>query len=169
MGGEGKGEDESEEEIGGLKAESGGGGKNEVKGEKDRKVKEEEASEFESSGSGSEEWDSEDEVPLAKLRKAKLGGVPELQTLPTQLANGPRNVGGYGPAGGYRSTVSGAAVPRFVPGGEGRVWEGMIPVGGVGVDSAFHGYGDWGDEFQHSVGGWDQNVLATNGKPRKSI
>jgi len=165
-----KGEDESEEEIGGLKLENGGRGKRDVKGEKDRMVKEEEVSDFESSGSESEEWDSEDEVPLAKLRKAKLRGVPALQTLPTQLADGQRNIAPREPAGGYQGTVSGAAVPRLVPGGEGSVWEGMIPVGGVGVDSAFHGYGGWGNGFQGSnVGGLDQGLQIASGKPRKSV
>jgi hypothetical protein len=172
--GKGKGreegdESESEAEIGAVKAESGG--KMKVKGEKDRKVKEEEGSDVESSSgeSGSEAWGSEDELPLAKLRKPKLGLVPPQQTLPTrQLGEDMRKVGAYGGAGGYEGAISGVASQGFMPGREMSVWEGMIPVGRVGIDSSFTVYGGWGHGFQSGIG-WDQSLLATNGKPRKSV
>jgi len=182
-GGEGEGEDEEEcgfkgDSVGkvekGVKAEKG-----ELKGKKG-KIKEEDEDDSAGwdsrSGSDTEEgWDSEDEVPLAKLRKAKLGysSVSQQTALvPTQrVVGGGRetreegtNGANYGYGGrsvGGQRRVNGAAVPRYMSPSEGRAWEGMIPVGNVWVQNGYPSY--WGNEFS-SVGAWEQS-----GKPRKSV
>jgi hypothetical protein len=175
-----KGEEESEEEIG-VKRELW------KKEGKESKVKEETGSEFESSGSESEGWDSDDEVPLAKLRKAKLGLSSGAATRAYALSNGavqgPGGVSqpqivqlqgmvGCGVTAGssaFQSMLSVAAVPRCAPTVEGREWEGMIPVGNVGIDPSYAAYDGWGSGFQSGIGSWNQGLQATSGKPRKSV
>jgi hypothetical protein len=182
-----KAEEESEEEMGIKRA--GWNGKTWVKGEKKMKkegvVKEEGSDGFESSGS--EEWDSEDEVPLAKLRKAKLGlgSSPTTQghTSSSSIFAGSerraqlqdvqfQGVVGLGVTAGnsrYQNMVSSATVPRYVPSMEGREWEGMIPTGNVGIDSTYASRGLWRNAFQGGVESWEQGLQITNGKPRKSV
>jgi hypothetical protein len=182
-GGEGEGKDEEEC---GFKGDSVGNVGKGVKAEKDElegkkwKIKEEDEDDSTGweSGSGSDTewgWDSEDEVPLAKLRKAKPGcsSVSQQTALvPSQRVvgggretreegtNGANNGYGGRSVGGQRR-VNGAAVPRYMPPSEGRAWEGMIPVGNVVIQNGYPAY--WGNEYS-SVGAWEQG-----GKPRKSV
>ncbi|KAN0096617.1 hypothetical protein V8E51_015422 [Hyaloscypha variabilis] len=155
----------SGEGCGGVKVERDGGmgyGGLEETGEKggvDGKIKEESRSddEFESASEG---WDSEDEVPLAKLRKTQLPSSIQ-RAVPTPSAS-------YGYAGGNvngagaesRRVYEGVQGRGYVPVSEGRAWTGMIPVGNVGLEDGYPAY--W-NGFS-GVGAWEQG-----GKPRKSV
>jgi hypothetical protein len=120
------------------------------------------------SGSGSETdegWDSEDEVPLAKLRKATLSSFVAQNTAPTQHVMGAAvqetRAGMDGVSLGYgKEGVSGqqhmnrAAVPRYITPSEARAWVGMIPVGNAGIqNSRYPVY--WGNGYSGG-GAWEQ-------------
>lgn len=138
-----------------------------VKKEGTVKLEDGECNGFDSWSGTESEGESEDEVPLAKLRKAKLsvpGNSVDRQDMVT-IQNG----GNYACSGGYQGMREGAAVPSYMPMSEGRAWEGMIPVGNVGIDRMEAGYpAYWGNGFS-GVGAWDQGLLGRSGKPRKSV
>jgi len=141
------------------------------KGEEEKIKQEEESDGFESMSEG---WDSEDEVPLAKLRKVVSSPRPT-QAPVVQASSGPNygnhgygysgGSGGSGFASGNGSRNGGGRAyevqRRYLPVGESRAWTGMIPVGNVGIESAYPAY--WGDGFS-GVGAWGQDE-----KPRKSV
>jgi hypothetical protein len=175
-------EDESEADIG-LKNEKSL--KSEKKG-KEHKIKIEDGESGWDSGSettGSEGWDSEDEIPLAKLRKARLSHPPPpspitsissftQHAIPANQAerqemlrnrdvmmyvSGKRGIGG-------QQTMLGASVPRYIPPSEGRAWAGMIPVGNAGLHDSGLGYRTYVGNGFAGDGTWEQG-----GKPRKSV
>lgn len=150
----------------GVKGEVVGGFKRgeEREGELSRKcVKEEEVEEsIWGSSSGESEWDSEDEVPLAKLVKARLPTPNSAQ----QPQHGPMR-GDYrtGMSGGSMRGASSGMVPRYgevdvVPRVEGRAWMGMIQGGSAGL--SYPSY--WGGF--HGIGAGAQ---VQNGEPRNSV
>jgi hypothetical protein len=177
-------DDESEGDIG-LKNEKSL--KSEKEG-KEHKIKIEDGESGWESGSettGSEGWDSEDEIPLAKLRKARVSHPPPppapasitpissftQHTIPANQAerqemlrnrDGVMYVSGKRGVGGQQ-TMHGASVPRYIPPSEGRAWAGMIPVGNAGLHSGLGYRAYLGNGFA-GVGTWEQG-----GKPRKSV
>jgi hypothetical protein len=123
-------------------------------------------------------------VPLAKLRKARMGDsvsassaqqtVPHhsqhpIPTIPTIGRNYASESGGGG-GGGYngQSMRSGAVLPRYIPASEGRAWAGMIPVGNVGMGSSSGYPAYWGNGFQ-GIGAWEQGLQVPGQTPRKSV
>jgi hypothetical protein len=176
-------DDESEGDIG-MKNEKTP--KSEKEG-KDQKIKVEDGESGWESGSettGSEGWDSEDEIPLAKLRKARLSHPPPAPSLITPISSftqntipanqaerqemlrnrdgvmyrcGKREVSG-------QQTMYGAFVPRYIPPSEGRAWAGMIPVGNAGLHNSGLGYRAYLGNGFAGVG-----TLEQGGEPRKSV
>jgi hypothetical protein len=179
-------DDESEGDMG-LKNEKGL--KSEKEGKK-HKIKVEDGESGWDSGSettGSEGWDSEDEIPLAKLRKARLSHPPPApspitpissftqHTIPANQAERQemlRNRDGVMYVSGKRvvgapsrpHTVHGASIPRYIPPSEGRAWAGMIPVGNAGLQNSGLEYRAYLGNGFAGVGTWEQG-----GKPRKSV
>ena len=137
-------------------------------GEGGEKIKREDT---ESDGyeSFSEGWDSEDEVPLAKLRKSRVSA--SVQAPPAAAVGYYGYKAGYGGGNaGRNGTGSGnegqrqrggyGGQRRYLPVDENRPWTGMIPVGNVGIE-AYPAY--WGNGLS-GVRGWEQDE-----KPRKSV
>ncbi|KAE9371662.1 hypothetical protein N431DRAFT_559128 [Stipitochalara longipes BDJ] len=143
-----------------IDGEGNGGGCVVREEEKEGKIKVEDG---ESDGfeSGSDGWDSEDEVPLAKLRKGQLSASVQ-QTLSHAATSGSYGYdNGSATGSGSERTYEGAQIRSYVPASESRAWTGMIPVGNSGIQQGYPAY--WGNGFS-GVGAWEHNE-----KPRKSV